>query len=205
MNRNTKVKDGANKIPPEPPSQEAVSQPLSFTLNYDDALSFQDGSNKIPPGLHSQEVVSELVFTLNPDDSLTFQDRTFVKLHGTIKEPAPGLLQRLRTTLAGAIATTFIVLVIREFLKKSDHTVLRPPGSTLLSVADFLCSKKTIEEIAKPLIADMQFEYYEALFAGRKLKAVWIRIRYTASFFMAIGLYRLLKFVATIFFRPSAR
>lgn len=74
-----------------------------------------------------------------------------------------------------------------------EKLVSQPPGFTLLALADFLYSKKTVEQIAAPLIADMQFEYNEALFEGRKYKAMWVRVRGGWSFFKTLGMYSVLR------------
>jgi hypothetical protein len=79
------------------------------------------------------------------------------------------------------------------------------PGSFLSRLADFLCSRKTKREIADPIIADMQFEYYEALSAHRKAKAAWIRVRGCFAFFHALGLHRILKGVAGLFQQARPR
>jgi hypothetical protein len=69
--------------------------------------------------------------------------------------------------------------------KKSPH---RPPGSRLISFADFLFSKKINEQVFLPLVADWRTEYFEALKQGRTIKARWISIRYTHSFLLAMGI-----------------
>jgi hypothetical protein len=72
-------------------------------------------------------------------------------------------------------------------------------------LADFLCSKKTKREIADPIISDMQFEYYEALFGHRKVKAAWIRMRGCCAFLHALGLHRILKGFAGLFQQARPR
>jgi len=66
------------------------------------------------------------------------------------------------------------------------------------SVAEFLCSRKSYEQVAKPIIADLQFEYFEALREGRRAKAAWDRARGFCSFWMALGLFRLTKTVVDV-------
>jgi RNA polymerase sigma-70 factor (ECF subfamily) len=80
-----------------------------------------------------------------------------------------------------------------------------PPGGTLYSIAEFICTKKTMEEIASPLLADMQFEYTEAFSAGRKWEATWIRVRGCWSFFTALGINRIVGMCVRIFLRFSSR
>jgi hypothetical protein len=77
----------------------------------------------------------------------------------------------------------------------SRGVVRRPPGSTLEAIAEFFCSRKSFERVAKPAIADLHFEYFEALNEGRKLKAAWVRVRGTWGFWFALGAVRLMKVV----------
>jgi hypothetical protein len=83
--------------------------------------------------------------------------------------------------------------------------ISRPPGSFLVALADFFCSKKTQNEITNQIIADMQFEYNEALFAGKKRRAAWIHLRGCCSFLMALGVYRMFRLAAGLFFRSTTR
>jgi RNA polymerase sigma-70 factor (ECF subfamily) len=83
------------------------------------------------------------------------------------------------------------------------HTT--PPGTALYSIAEFICSKKTIDEIVRPLLADMQFEYIQALSAGRNWKATWVRARGCWSFFSALGINRIVRMFVRIFLRFSSR
>lgn len=82
---------------------------------------------------------------------------------------------------------------------------IKPPGLALCTIAGFLCSKRTVEEIVIPLVADMQFEYGEALAAGRNCKAQWVQAKGCWSFLMAIGIKFILGAFAKIFLRPSSR
>jgi hypothetical protein len=91
-----------------------------------------------------------------------------------------------------------------QVLPRRTH-VSSAPGSFLQFLADFLCSSKTKQDIADPIIADMQFEYYDALFAHRKAKAGWIRVRGCCAFFHALGLHRILKGVAGLFQQARPR
>lgn len=88
---------------------------------------------------------------------------------------------------------------------KNVNSVSRPPGSFLLSVSNFFCSKKTQEEVAEQVIADMRIEYNRALFEKRKIKARWIRLHYSWIFVCAVGLYRVLKVIADIILKASSR
>jgi hypothetical protein len=77
----------------------------------------------------------------------------------------------------------------------SRRRLTRPPGSFMQSTAEFLCSRKSYERVAKPIIADLQFEYFEALSQGRRGKAAYIRVRGSLSFWFALGMGRIMKTV----------
>ena len=67
------------------------------------------------------------------------------------------------------------------------HVVI-PPGSKLLTIAEFFYSKKTYTLRFKPIVADMQQEYFEALYEKRVWKARWMYGLYVWKFFCAMGL-----------------
>ncbi|MCI0662209.1 MAG: hypothetical protein L0220_14155 [Acidobacteria bacterium] len=70
-----------------------------------------------------------------------------------------------------------------------------PPGQLLLSIVDFFYSPKYVEGTFKPLIADLQYEYFEALKSNRQWKAKWIRVRYCWAFAKAMGLSKALSVI----------
>jgi hypothetical protein len=80
-------------------------------------------------------------------------------------------------------------------LSRRSKVINSVPGTRLLRVADFFCSPKSVELTFKPLIADLQSEYFEALMIKRKWKARWIRVRYVFSFLAAMGISRLFSFI----------
>lgn len=100
---------------------------------------------------------------------------------------------------------TFKAIYSRSIPEKSDRHFTPPPGVTLYSIAESICDRETMEKIVCPLVADIQFEYREALFAGQEWRARWIRGRGWWSFFAAIGLNRILKTFVRLFLRPSSR
>lgn len=77
----------------------------------------------------------------------------------------------------------------------SRGRLIRPPGSFMQSTAEFLCSRKSYEQVAKPTIADMQHEYFEALAQGKLLKARWIHLRDCFGLFLSLGLFNLVQVV----------
>lgn len=104
--------------------------------------------------------------------------------------------------LMGFLAGSIVAVLFA--MHKNVNRLSRPPGSFLLSVSDFFCSKKTREEVAEQVIADMRIEYNEALSERRTIKARWIRLRYCWSFCYAVGLHRVLKVIADIILKPSS-
>ena len=94
------------------------------------------------------------------------------------KARGPDLRRRLREF--GQTATNWLVRLA------SRQKIRRPVGSLLRGVAEFVCSKKSYEQIYDPLISDLRFEYCEALAANRRGKARWVRARGYGSFLAAV-------------------
>jgi len=67
----------------------------------------------------------------------------------------------------------------------SHNHIGSAPGAKLLWMADFLYSRKSLEEVLKPTMDDMRVEYFDALSQGRTWKARWVRARGTWAFFSA--------------------
>jgi hypothetical protein len=70
----------------------------------------------------------------------------------------------------------------------------RPPGFRLLAVAEFLCSRRTYEEVFLPTVQDLREEHAAALVAGREWKARWVLLRGYWSFISAAGLQSAVRF-----------
>jgi hypothetical protein len=86
----------------------------------------------------------------------------------------------------------------------NDSRIIRPPGALLNCVAEFVLSARTLERIVSPIISDLRVEYYEALAANRRAKAIWVRVRGYWSFFKALGLYSLLKTIVELWRKVSS-
>jgi hypothetical protein len=84
------------------------------------------------------------------------------------------------------------------FQQRSGKKLYQPPGSRLLRLAEFLCSRKTYEEVLEPAIIDLREEYHQALSAGRTWKAKWVLVRGYWSFFNAAGLMSLVRIAKSI-------
>jgi len=86
------------------------------------------------------------------------------------------------------------VLQLLETVRSHRGTlILSPPGSFFRTICEFVFSKKTLEQVVNPIIADMQIEYCAALAAQQPYKAAWVCVRGYWSFAKAIGLYSILK------------
>src|SRR5215208_6006124 len=72
-----------------------------------------------------------------------------------------------------------------------QERLIKAPGTCLIALVDFLFRPATVELTFKPLIADWQSEYFDALNQGHTIKARWIMVRYrfhfARTFIMAIG------------------
>lgn len=69
-----------------------------------------------------------------------------------------------------------------------SRVVLVAPGGWMRGIASFFCSKTTYTQVYEPLLADMIYEWQEAMIAGRLWKARWTRVSY--------GWYFVLHFIA---------
>ena len=65
------------------------------------------------------------------------------------------------------------------------------PGAWLRTVAARVCAQSTIERLVDPIFADIQTEHDEAVWAGRRGRAAWVRITGYAVFWKAVGLHAL--------------
>jgi hypothetical protein len=63
-----------------------------------------------------------------------------------------------------------------------------PPAHRLLGWASFLFSRRDMEEVIEPAVTDMRTEYSDALVAGHRAHAGWIRVRGTYGILTAAGL-----------------
>jgi hypothetical protein len=84
-------------------------------------------------------------------------------------------------------------------LRRSKH-IKRAPGSRIQKIAEFLCSQRTMRLTVKPLIAEWQWEYFEALRAGAFVKARWINLRYYFASLKTFGLLSLVRWIKNLGF-----
>lgn len=81
-----------------------------------------------------------------------------------------------------------------HLLIAAHRRIVSAPGHRLLAIAEFLFSRRTMDEILGPAMDDMRREYNESLAAGRPRKAQWARIRGTWSFLAATGMIIFTRF-----------
>ena len=66
-----------------------------------------------------------------------------------------------------------------------ETRIIMPPGYFMGVISELVFSKRTREKVIVPILADMQYEYCEAIADGRSGKAVIVRIRGYLSFVVA--------------------
>ena len=127
----------------------------------------------------------------------------------------PSIFNRMRLILDVFIAISTLVLTAPVFLilsvifivippaqsKNIGKNIFTPPGFFVLLVAEFLCTKKIYERVFLLNVLDMREEYFEALSASRKGKALWVVVRgYFAlgmTVILQIGVGSMVKIVKT--------
>lgn len=87
---------------------------------------------------------------------------------------------------------------------QSHPQIVLPPGIGLRAFSDFVFSKRTMERIVLPLLADLQEEHAEALSHGRDWKARWVRVRYFFHYLNTLGFKRLLTWAIGLLTPSSA-
>jgi len=89
-------------------------------------------------------------------------------------------------------AIRFLIDVIEAIREARKSLVITySPGWTLTRWIDFLFSKKSVDQIFQPIIADMQLEYFDALSEDRMWKARWVAARGYGTFWYALVLHTL--------------
>jgi hypothetical protein len=97
----------------------------------------------------------------------------------------------LRTQVLGKLVwaqagmSTEIAGARGRWLHPRSRWITSAPGAGLLWFADFIYSRKNVEEVLLPTILDMRVDYNDALKERRKHKATWVRIRGTCAFIAA--------------------
>ncbi|WP_437758413.1 hypothetical protein [Sorangium sp. So ce1389] len=85
-----------------------------------------------------------------------------------------------------------------QSIKRRRRRITGPPGCRLHALAGFFYSRKTMERVFDPMLADMRSEYFEALANGRIWKARWHRVTYYWAFVKSIGLHSVLSLAQEI-------
>ena len=101
---------------------------------------------------------------------------------------------------AGAVLVGIYLLskTLNIRVREKGPSIKKAPGANLLILVEYLYPPKTVEEVFKPIVADLRTEYFDALKEVRNRKAGWIRVRYTFSFVMAMGLSKALSVIRSV-------
>ena len=119
------------------------------------------GSTKTPP-------VIARILTESKDEVLGY----LLELWGE-KDLSPE--QQVEVTLR--IIGRLIVLTSTNSSTNTKSVIAPAPGSLVLKIAEFVCTKKVYDRVFFQVVDDMRREYFEALFSSRKEKARWVVIR----------------------------
>lgn len=146
--------------------------------------------------MKAKPVISYFLLTLSLSIALLavggyFRDANFASL---VIAVIP-LLFIFPATLLGVAMVTVAVKSLFPLPTNETKKIKKAPGTLPLSIVEFFYSPTTVEETFKPLVADWQMEYFDALSQKRRWKARWISFRYTCCFIHAMGLSKALDFV----------
>ena len=106
-----------------------------------------------------------------------------------IEKPFAQLAYELAISTIALAQIIFIMVRIyrgRHVFLVKNRLTSAAPGGKLASYLSTLYCKKKYETVFQQTIADMREEYFEALAAGYRTKAAWIRVRGTYSVLAAV-------------------
>jgi len=114
-----------------------------------------------------------------------------VREHGFIG--ALRFLRELSGEIIVALAKWFVEAVTRPVVvpgiavrRGRSRRTVSPPGVRLDHAARWFYSTRTYERVLQPALADMQFEYFQALHTGQPRKAKWERLKGYWAFWKAV-------------------
>lgn len=87
---------------------------------------------------------------------------------------------------------------------RKPRVIRHSPGSRILTFANFIYSKKTVDRVFSQIIHDMREEYIEALALGNKWHARWIHIRGVLSFLTTVVVHAGSSIAVKVFKMVSA-
>jgi hypothetical protein len=97
-------------------------------------------------------------------------------------------------------------MVAAPIANNADWTtegLLLPPGMRIRAALTYLCSKRTMQSVVEPLLADMQAEWLDAMAANRHVLALAIRLRGYLSLAQNLGLKGLIRFAVDMCSGPA--
>jgi hypothetical protein len=118
--------------------------------------------------------ISEVSTALNAE-TRTLTETEEALLKGALVD-IKGLLEEMPQPIR-TVGTKTVSKVGKLRGNRNTKSVITSPGSLVLKVAEFLCTKKVYERVFLQAVLDMRGEYNEALSSGRKEKAQWVLIR----------------------------
>lgn len=74
----------------------------------------------------------------------------------------------------------------------------RPPGTRVRAIVEYFVSKRTMQSIVEPVLADVQREWLDAVAADRYVLAFAIRVRGYLSLAQNLGLSGLIRFAVEL-------
>lgn len=98
-------------------------------------------------------------------------------------ELAP-LASAMKWVCAGGLFLLFLLVSVRE-LTHRRRRIATSPGWGVLHIISWVYSAKTVSQVFRPTINDMQFEHIQALAEGNPLKARWVLLRGYSSVWSA--------------------
>ena len=117
---------------------------------------------------------------------VSFIAGNFISLFTKYLSQVVGFESWLEKTIFYLIYFWFAVWGLNWIERKFETNISSSPSIMLNTITKFCFSIKNNKEVFKPIIADWQDEYFEALFKKEIWKERWINVRYTYAFLAAM-------------------
>jgi hypothetical protein len=98
--------------------------------------------------------------------------------------------ERTIAIMLGLLFVLFLALIGFYGKRMRSLSIATPPGSLILWMAKHIFSPRTSELVAQ-MVADMRFEYYEALAAGRPSRAFYLKFLHYVAIARALTVDRI--------------
>jgi hypothetical protein len=100
------------------------------------------------------------------------------------------------TLIGGALL--FTPLFVKDYMHARRGGLVLLPGSLARKVIEFFYSRKTVERVFLPVLADMQTEWVEAEAEKQRWRARWIRLRGYWHLLQHLGLHSIIGTIRTV-------